>query len=213
MDMFQPHDHVYNVAQPQVPGPGSNPPKAKRNLYGCLQVSPRQKEFLLSRRPTHVSQIDFRVPVKLEAIINKAVIGEGLQYYKFNEAGSGCLFWQLELLKRFVGLGWITEEDFAQVVKNVEAFAVDQPSDVVPYPPVQGTFYQPEGLSPHPFWRRTRLIFLAGLHPSLLKSIDETQLTGKQAVYNTSEKVVSIYQMRGRRRKSLSVAARKALYS
>jgi hypothetical protein len=65
------------------------------------------------------------------------------------------------LLRRFAELGWITIVDLNRVEGEVRAFAAT--STTVPFPPVQGIFYNPNGLSFHQCVPSDMATSLAGL--------------------------------------------------
>ncbi|KAI1789343.1 hypothetical protein LXA43DRAFT_586951 [Ganoderma leucocontextum] len=132
MDMFQPLAHQYHV--PSVDG--------IKNLYGTLSVSPRLKEFLYSRsRNLFSCSLKFKVPVRVKDVLDLIFV-QGRQYYKFNPKGSGCLYWQLQLLEAFVAKGWIDRSSLDAANAQITALA-SRADSAVPYPLVMGEFYRP----------------------------------------------------------------------
>ncbi|KZT24773.1 hypothetical protein NEOLEDRAFT_392692 [Neolentinus lepideus HHB14362 ss-1] len=129
LDMYQPHDHGYKTAD----GP---------NLHGCLQISPRTtRHGLYSTRSGVLEEINFSSAVTVQDIVD-LVTGQKRQYYMFNPLGSGCLYWQLQLLRAFVSKGWIHSTDLSGVTESIGKYAKMYP-DRVPFPPVEGQFYSP----------------------------------------------------------------------
>lgn len=133
IDMIQPITHEYH--DPHRDG--------AENLYGSLQMSPRDKSTLYSKRKGLFS---CPLPFKKKALAKvKDVVGlileQGRQYYKFNPAGSGCLYWHFELLEAFVERGWIERESLHTAHTRVSGLACRNVG-TIPYPPVQGTFYR-----------------------------------------------------------------------
>ena len=52
------------------------------------------------------------------------------------------MYWQLQLLEAFVGMGWIDKASLNAVLTEVTTLASHVNSGV-PFPPVVGVFYQP----------------------------------------------------------------------
>ncbi|KAM5530675.1 hypothetical protein V8D89_015647 [Ganoderma adspersum] len=130
VDMFQPHAHQYYV--PSVDG--------TKNLFGTLSVAPRLKGYMYSRTG-NLFPIKFKVPVRVKDLLD-LILMQQRQYYKFNPRGSGCLYWQLQLLEAFVGMGWIDKASLNAVLAEVTALA-SRANSGVPFPPVVGVFYPP----------------------------------------------------------------------
>ncbi|KAI0684376.1 hypothetical protein C8Q76DRAFT_804062 [Earliella scabrosa] len=144
VDMFQPTKHVYhNPPQGSQSATGSASITttlrgATNNLYGSLAIQPRKYDALFSKRAGVKLEVNFKVPVTVQNIVD-LITREGLQYYKFNPAGSGCLCWQLQLLQRFVQQGWIEETTLHTFKEQLAAGAKSNPR--ILYPPVVGQFY------------------------------------------------------------------------
>ncbi|KAI0757991.1 hypothetical protein C8Q74DRAFT_1373059 [Fomes fomentarius] len=133
LDMFQPLNHVYH----------SIPDDTKSgNVFGALRINARHADALMSSRAPIYARATFLVTVTVQDIVD-LIISQGRQYYQFDPAGSGCLFWQLALLEQYVAKGWISSEDFARIKQEVQQFAASPTGVKVPYPPVAGTFYKP----------------------------------------------------------------------
>lgn len=133
IDMYQPFEHIYQ---------SNNAAATATNHYGSLKLTVSTDKIVTSK-PVVMHEIPFKVAVTVKDILD-FIQGRNLQYYKFHEKSSGCLFWQLTLLERFAEKGWIPAS--TQEIKNkIEAFRNVSPVNaaMIPYPPVQGTFYQP----------------------------------------------------------------------
>lgn len=134
LDMFQPMNHVYHISIPDD--------TKSDNVFGALSINARHADALMSSRAPIYAHATFLVTVTVQDIVD-LIISQGRQYYQFDPAGSGCLFWQLALLEQYVAKGWISSDDFARIKQEVQQFAASPTGVKVPYPPVAGTFYKP----------------------------------------------------------------------
>ena len=140
VSMEQPKTHERH--NPQRDGP--------ENFYGSLHVMPRMQGVLYSRQK---GMFRCSLALKERKVMVQDVVGLmtglGMQFYKFNEEqGSGCLFWQFQLLEGMVGKGWIGRVDLDKAYSRVKGLAEASvpPNDKtgrVPWPAVKGTFYTP----------------------------------------------------------------------
>ncbi|PIL23324.1 hypothetical protein GSI_14635 [Ganoderma sinense ZZ0214-1] len=115
------------------------------DLLGSLDIQARTKGTLFSQQSrTFQCPLAFKKKtVRVKDIIN-LIVAHRKQCYMFNPAGSGCLFWQLDLLKLFVEQGWIEERELVTARKRIKGLAeaaVPSRSGIVPWPPTEGTFY------------------------------------------------------------------------
>ncbi|TFY76977.1 hypothetical protein EWM64_g7034 [Hericium alpestre] len=130
VDMFQPEAHQNHL--PSTDG--------EVNLYGTLSVNPRMAHILYSRSKNLFScPLELKVSVRVKDVLD-LMLAQRRQYYKFNPRGSGCLYWQLQLLQAFVANGWIAKASLDAAITQITALAA-RPGSAVPYPPVMGTFY------------------------------------------------------------------------
>ena len=68
-----------------------------------------------------------------------------LQYYKFHQASSGCLHWQLSLMDLLASKGWIqacTDDIKAKIVEFRSRSTANEEN--IPFPPVRGEYYDPK---------------------------------------------------------------------
>ncbi len=116
-----------------------------KSLVGSLEIQPRSKGALYSyRSKTFQCPIAFKKKVRVKDVVD-LIVAHRKHCYLFNPAGSGCLFWQLDLLKLFVQKGWIEESDMDTAEKRIKGLgeaAVPSQTGTVPWPPVNGTFYR-----------------------------------------------------------------------
>ncbi|KAI0070974.1 hypothetical protein K474DRAFT_1669511 [Panus rudis PR-1116 ss-1] len=131
LDIFQPQYHTFD--------------QSGNNLYATLTAAPRLAGRLTSTKLGLSKKVEFVTHVTVQDL-RDLLFERGLQYYKFNPAGSGCLYWQLNLLELFATKGWIATEKLQEVKDHVREYAIQQGSRGVPYPPVQGEFYDPSTL-------------------------------------------------------------------
>ncbi|KAI0375158.1 hypothetical protein BV20DRAFT_960239 [Pilatotrama ljubarskyi] len=129
LDMHQPLAHVYH-------------PSGQGNIYGCLHISARPKNKLLSTKAKVAVTMAVQTTVTVGDVIN-LVVEDDRQFYKFHPDGSGCLYWQTQLLRRFVNKGWLKQKQLDALWIEVEEHANRVGQDMVPYPPAQGVFYTP----------------------------------------------------------------------
>ncbi|KAL4250801.1 hypothetical protein ABKN59_006036 [Abortiporus biennis] len=131
LDMYMPKRHIYQ--QPNM-----------INNFGTLKLTAR-RGALTSSRTSVMQKIPFNKPITVTQLLD-AVEKHNLQHYQFNaDAQSGCLFWQLSLLNKLVSLGWIPMTTIEEIQKKIEEFRSKSAANqqIIPYPPVQGTFYNP----------------------------------------------------------------------
>ncbi len=115
------------------------------NLYGSLKIMPRvMKDLYSARQGMFKSTLDFKKKaVKVKDVVG-LILEQNRQCYKFNPAGSGCLFWHFQLLEAFVVKGWISRASLDTTYTRISGLAAAPSSaGTVPYPPVEGTFYPP----------------------------------------------------------------------
>ena len=139
VDMVQPYKHVYH--------PDANDDDL--NYYGTLQLTV-QEDKVISSRPAVNCLIAFTegTHVTVRDLI-KLICDNKLQHYKFHPEGSGCLFWQLNLLDVIAHAGWIPEDSSKTVRDAIVAFRSgnDRRLNMILYPPVEGTFCDPPTVS------------------------------------------------------------------
>ncbi|KAF5348909.1 hypothetical protein D9756_009814 [Leucocoprinus leucothites] len=128
LDMFQPVAHK------------NQPPGENKNLFGTLRFGARKENVLMSKNPAFMVMLAFKTKITVQELYN-LVVGNKLHLYQYSPAGSGCMYWQSQLLKKFVVKGWLAQEDLAKLFKSLEAYAKQKGSQAVPYPPVEGKYY------------------------------------------------------------------------
>ncbi|EPQ55760.1 hypothetical protein GLOTRDRAFT_128977 [Gloeophyllum trabeum ATCC 11539] len=129
MNMHQPLEHEFHTGE-------------ETNLFGSLHIHLRTAEKgLVSRRSGVLEEIKFLCTITVRDIVD-LVLAERRQYYMFSPLGSGCLYWQLQLLRAYVSKGWIKGTDVDKAIGSIEKYAKENEAKV-PFPPVEGQFYDP----------------------------------------------------------------------
>lgn len=126
LDMFQPIEHEYQGSLP-------------KNQYGSLNFNFNAQK-LLSSRTLYAREVPFEKTITVADLYNM-VCKYQLQYYTFHPDGSGCLYWQLNLLGIMETVGWVKKGARAKVEADIEKLA-SKDLNSIPWPPRQGTFYQ-----------------------------------------------------------------------
>ncbi len=93
------------------------------NVFGTLRINASHADALMSSRAPIYAHATFLVTVTVQDIVDLIISQE---YYQFDPAGSGFLFWQLALLEQYVAKGWISSDDFARIKQEVQQFAASQ---------------------------------------------------------------------------------------
>lgn len=130
VDMFQPDRHEFCSS-------------GETNRFGTLVLKPVTK---LSSTNTFVKeQIAFTAGIVVQDLLD-AIFVRKLQYYKFHEDGSGCMFWQLCLLECIQSKGWIGGSEKDRVLSVIKAARESSAgiANSMPWPPRQGVFYGAE---------------------------------------------------------------------
>ncbi|KAL6303605.1 hypothetical protein BKA93DRAFT_787012 [Sparassis latifolia] len=133
VDMFQPKSHVYHTT------------KGTGNSFGTLLIKV-SFEKLTSTSPAVRVDIPLQQAVTVRRQLLEFIVTRNMQYYRFHNAGSGCMFWQLTLLQRMgEEAKWIRVEEFLRVLNIIQEArnASSAVASSMPWPPRQGTFYTP----------------------------------------------------------------------
>lgn len=134
LDMFQPRKHVY------LP----NPTPENINYHGVLLFQYNDGK-LTSSKPFLHHETPFIKTVTI-ADVHQLILSNKLQYYRFHPAGSGCMYWQLHLIKVMEDSGWVGQGSY-DVAQAAIADVVD--SGGVPWPPREGEFYKVSSRTEH----------------------------------------------------------------
>lgn len=132
VDMYQPEVHCFT--------PSGD------NFFGTLKFAVCL-EKLHTTRPLLLHEIMFEQSVTV-ADLYGLMNGNNLQFYQFHQMGSGCLHWQLNLLKLMESQGWVKEGSYAgawEAAKQVAQLVNSEKK--LPWPPRKGTFYSDPGMS------------------------------------------------------------------
>lgn len=133
LDMCQPFNHVHNLGK-------------LYNTVGTLAAFARSISMLVSERSRCGIEVFFKVPLTVTDVTTY-ILDHKLHCYEFQEdSGSGCLFWQLELMRDFQELGWIDAADLQKIESQVQAYAKQRGEVEVPWPPKEGTFLDRQAL-------------------------------------------------------------------
>ena len=92
-------------------------------------------------------RLELTIPFLVENVtvsnLLQRVQDRGLQFYRFNDSGNGCLFWNLELLRMLVEFGWVNPHTQQKLEDKLESWhkinpgqKTKMPSD----PPHRGRF-------------------------------------------------------------------------
>lgn len=137
-DMMLPRYHKHN--------------KEKTNSLGSLKVT----TFNTASNPVTTRPRDkFSAPFLDQNItvssLLRAVQDNGLQFYQF-ECGSGCLCWNLELLRVLVEFGWVKPNSQQKLEAQIDDWRSKHPhqKNKIPRPFCKGKFVQGPMLVPIP---------------------------------------------------------------
>ncbi|KAI3604066.1 hypothetical protein WG66_000796 [Moniliophthora roreri] len=125
-DMYRPKCHEWTQ-------------RNQTNYYGSLKITHRSSNKVISTRTPLKIEIPFTREVTVSDIYNLIVQGKRHQYV-FNDAGSGCMFWQLDLIDHFIAMGWVDVRYKDSALQEIQKLATTKGELSVPYPAVKGTF-------------------------------------------------------------------------
>ncbi|KZW02913.1 hypothetical protein EXIGLDRAFT_829035 [Exidia glandulosa HHB12029] len=131
IDMYQPFQHLY----------GDDVFGSEDDLLGSVKIMARKVTALYSSRSPLLIDLAFTRRVKVSELV-ALIVANNLQYYRFNPAGSGCLFWQLTLINKFTAVGWLPPNAPQHFTGRVQNLAAREGQQAIPFPPAQGTFYR-----------------------------------------------------------------------
>ncbi|CAL1709293.1 unnamed protein product [Somion occarium] len=131
LDMYQPVEHVYKL------------PEQPQNSFGTLQITPRTERLLYSTRTFYKA---CSVPMVTKVTVNNVydlIVELGLQHYMFHAIhSSGCMFWNLQLLRLFQLKRWVAEGSYEAARETIQHYHIQLGGIKVPWPPVEGKYYR-----------------------------------------------------------------------
>ncbi|TFY71239.1 hypothetical protein EVG20_g1764 [Dentipellis fragilis] len=112
--------------------------------FSTLHISARQKQALISNNPGLVVRISLKDGMHSrhrDDVLDLIVVLK-LHLYHFVPGNSGCLYWQRNLMNEFLKKGWVKQRELNSLDRKVSKFAHEMGQKLVPYPPMEGRFYE-----------------------------------------------------------------------
>ncbi|KAK2464877.1 hypothetical protein APHAL10511_002953 [Amanita phalloides] len=118
---------------------------ANSERYGSLLVDVRGGPRIISQNAAVNCAADLRLaPPVTAGDLLQLIKEKRMQYYRFKKEGSGCLCWQILLLRFMMEKGWLPNNMEKKLRRQIEDYLRKlKHKNQLPYPPVEGDFYSP----------------------------------------------------------------------